>query len=59
MIEQSIRSLANQGPCKLPQLELNPPELMTYYKDEDSIICDPEGSDWVTCDVSISSKRDF
>lgn len=56
MIEESIRSLANQGPCKLPNLELNPPELMGFYKDEDPIICDPEESDWVKCDVSLDSR---
>lgn len=52
MIEESIKSLANQGSCKLPHLELNPPELMNFYKDEDPIICDPEESDWVKCVVS-------
>lgn len=56
MIEESIRSLANQGPCKLPHLELNPPELMNFYKDEDPIICDPEESDWVKCDVSFLGR---
>lgn len=52
MIEESIKSSANQGPCKIPDLPLHPPELMSFYRDETPIFCDPDLSEWVHCDVS-------
>ena len=55
MIEESIRSLVNQGKCKLPNLPLDSPEMLSFLKNEPRVTCDDEDSDWVSCHVSIIS----
>lgn len=52
LIEESIRSLANQGKCKVPILPHDAPEMMKFIKDEEAINCGKE-EDWVTCYMSM------
>lgn len=52
LIEESIRSLANQGKCKTPFLPHDAPEMMKFIKDEEPIDCGKE-EDWVTCYLSM------
>lgn len=55
-MEESIRSLANQEPCrKFPNLPLESPEMMKFLKDEEPVECGDENNDWVSCDVRILS----
>lgn len=48
LIEESIRSLANQGKCKVPFLPHDAPEMMSFIKDVEQIDCGSD-EDWVTC----------
>ncbi|XP_055612685.1 uncharacterized protein LOC129759308 [Uranotaenia lowii] len=52
LIEESIRSLANQGACKMPNLPVESPEMLSFMKDEPPIECGDENDDWVTCHKS-------
>lgn len=52
LIEESIRSLANQGKCKTPFLSHDAPEMMKFIKDEEPVDCGKE-EDWVTCYMSM------
>ena len=51
LIEESIKSLANQGACKMPSLPVDSPEMLSFLKDEPPIECGSELQDWVTCEV--------
>lgn len=51
LIEESIRSLANQGKCKVPFLPHDAPEMMKFIKDEKPIDCGSD-EDWVICYMS-------
>ncbi|XP_062563713.1 uncharacterized protein LOC134226761 [Armigeres subalbatus] len=53
LIEESIRSLANQGACKLPNLPVDSPEMLSFLKEEQSIECGDENEDWMSCHKSL------
>lgn len=52
LIEDSIRSLANQGACKMPNLPADAPEMLAFLKDELPVDCGDESDDWVSCHKS-------
>lgn len=56
LIEESIRSLANQGKCKVPILSHDAPEMMKFIKDEPPINCSST-EDWATCYLSTCSIK--
>uniref|UniRef100_A0A023EEH8 Uncharacterized protein n=1 Tax=Aedes albopictus TaxID=7160 RepID=A0A023EEH8_AEDAL len=53
LIEESIRSLANQGACKLPNLPVDSPEMLSFLKDEQPVECGDENEDWMSCHKSL------
>lgn len=53
LIEESIQSLANQGACKIPNLPVDSPEMLSFLKDEPPVECGNENDDWVACHVSV------
>lgn len=52
LIEESIKSLANQGACKMPYLPVETAEMLSFLKNEPPIECGNENDDWVACHVS-------
>lgn len=52
LIEESIQSLANQGACKIPNLPVDSPEMLSFLKDEPPVECGNENDDWVACHKS-------
>ncbi|XP_017845293.1 uncharacterized protein LOC108601853 isoform X2 [Drosophila busckii] len=52
LIERSIDSPMNQAECKMPDLPVNNPEIMKFYKPADKLSCGDESA-WVTCEKSI------
>lgn len=56
LIEKSIKSLANQGRCKIPNLAHDAPEMMKFVQEEEPISCGPE-EDWVACKMSICAIK--
>ncbi|XP_055635031.1 uncharacterized protein LOC129774949 [Toxorhynchites rutilus septentrionalis] len=57
LIEESIRSLANQGACKMPNLPVDSPEMLSFLKDEPPIECGNENDDWVSCHKNICTIK--
>lgn len=55
-MEQAIHSSENQGECRIPELPINSPEMMSFIHDEPPIKCETE-EDWIECFVS-SNFRD-
>ncbi|CRL01832.1 CLUMA_CG015153, isoform A [Clunio marinus] len=56
LIEESIRSLANQGKCKVPVLPHDAPEMMKFIKNEPLLDCGTE-EDWVVCSISLCAIK--
>ncbi|XP_059621176.1 uncharacterized protein LOC132264861 isoform X2 [Phlebotomus argentipes] len=52
MIEEGIQSDENQGQCRMPELPLYSPEMMSFLRDEPPIDCGDESDDWVKCERS-------
>lgn len=52
-IEESIRALGNQGECKIPNLPIDSPEMLSFLEDTPRITCPNDNTDWVVCEVSI------
>ncbi|XP_055903067.1 uncharacterized protein LOC129939183 [Eupeodes corollae] len=52
-MEESIKSPMNQGECKIPDLPIDNPEIMAFYKETQKIDCGDSLDDWVTCEKSI------
>ncbi|XP_075146470.1 uncharacterized protein LOC142220931 [Haematobia irritans] len=53
IMERSIRSVANQGECRMPDLPLDNPEIMKFYKKVNKVDCGKATDDWVMCEKSI------
>ena len=50
-MEESIGSPINQGACRIPDLPIDNPDIMKFYKPVDKIDCGSSLEDWVTCEV--------
>ncbi|XP_049286238.1 uncharacterized protein LOC125765304 [Anopheles funestus] len=57
LIEESIKSLANQGACKMPSLPVDSPEMLSFLKDEPPIECGSELQDWVECEKAVCNIK--
>lgn len=56
LIEESIRSYANQGKCKIPNVPHDSPEMMKFMKDEPPIDCGSD-EDWIVCTLSMCTIK--
>ncbi|XP_053693436.1 uncharacterized protein LOC128741554 [Sabethes cyaneus] len=57
LIEESIQSIGNQGACKMPNLPVDSPEMLSFLKDELPIECGNVNDDWVSCHKSVCTIK--
>lgn len=51
IMERSIRSVVNMGECLMPELPIDNPEIMKFYRKVDKVDCGRTTDDWVMCEV--------
>lgn len=50
MIEDAIKSTENQVECRIPDIPVNSPEMMSFIKSVPPIECDQQ-EPWVKCGI--------